>query len=202
MAVSVVTVDIMVSYMHHPSTGIVLLSCQNSRLQPRRYGKGLEGGAWLIGLADAEIIPKLIVFFYLLLLRHGLYSFRPIIFRQVSWLVQIEVGIRRLCQNLPILGIHNENRRILAALSWPGLILVSLIKRKDMLLHNVLHLQINGRNHRIPCGGLLHRPLKGRILIQIPVFFSVRPVENGIVGRLNPTASHISIHRKADYVAG
>ncbi len=71
-----------------------------------------------------------------------------------------------------------------------------------MLLHNTLHLKIYGRYYRIPIVRLFHRPRKGRIFVQIPIFSSVRSIQDRIIRRLYPVAPKIAVHRESDDVAG
>ena len=71
-----------------------------------------------------------------------------------------------------------------------------------MLLHNTLYLEVDSRHDRIAVLRLLHRPRKGRVLIQITVFLPVRAVEDRIVRRFDPIASHIAVDREPDHITG
>ena len=98
--------------------------------------------------------------------------------------------------------VHYDNRRVLASLARSRLILVRIIKFQNVLFHDILHLEVNGRDHRAAIISLFDRTLEGGTVIQIPILSSIRSVEDGIIGCLDPIAAHIPIDGKADNIAG
>ena len=188
--------------MKHAAAYIILVPGQNPGFQSRGNGKWLKCGAWLVGIADAEIIPQFIQFFNLFIIRHcGEFFFR-VIFRHIPWIVQVIIRIGGFCKDLSILRIHYDNRRILASLARSRLILVLIIKFQNVLFHDILHLEVNGRDHCAAVISLLDRTLEGGTIIQIPILSSIRSIEDGIIGCLDSIAAYVSIDGKADNIAG
>ena len=202
MSVPVITVDVVISHVQHTAAEIVFVSFEDAGLQPCRYGEGLKSGTRLIGIADAEIIPHGVQDLQLFLVGHGVDLLFCVILCQVSWLVQVIIGVGCFRQDLAVLRIHDHNGCIFTSFSCGNLIFVLFIKFQDVLFHDTLNLQVNGGHYSIAVHRFLYGLLHCGGVIQIAIFPAVGAVQNAVVGSLDPVASHISVYRKSDHIAG
>ena len=202
VSIPVDAVDIIVPDVERAAAVKGLIPGEGARLKRRRHSEGLDGGAGLIGVGDAEVLPQAVEDVQRLLVTHGVDLFLGVVFRQIPGIVQVKVWIAGLRQDLPVLGVHDHDRRILAPLPGSGVVFPLIIELLDVFFHHALHLQVNGGHHGLSVHRLLHGPLHGGAAVQIAVLPAVGAVESGVIVPFYAPISHISIHSEPKHVGG
>ena len=181
MPVTVAAVYVVVSHMKHPAARIAFVTGQYAGLQAGRYGERLIGGTRFIRVAYAEVVPQCIQLLKLLFIIHSLYGFLGIVSCQVSWVVEVKVRIRCFCDYLSVLRVHDDNCRVLAALSLRSFVLMLFVEFQYMLFNDALHLEVYGRYDGAPVHRLFYRALHAGFLVKISIFPAVGPIQDRIV---------------------
>ena len=154
-----------------------LISADNPLLQGCGDGEDLGGGAGLVGVADTVISPQLIPGLHLLLVAHGVNLRLGIPHGEVPGIVQVVHPVRGHGQNLAGVRIHHHHADVLGAGGGHPLV--------NVLLHHLLHVQVDGGDHGVAVDRRLDHRLQIGVVVQVAVLPAVGPGENTVVGLLN-----------------
>ena len=148
-------------------------------------------------MGNRVVLPKIVQKVQLVFGGKALLLFRRVESVEIPRIIEIKGRVGRHGENLPVLGIHDQSRRILAA-PCGTVRQMGIVPVRYALFDDGLDIRVNGCNDRLPVLRFNDCLLYGGPVLKVAVTASVHPVQGGIVFVLKARDPVVPVDRETD----